>query len=862
MDESGVVLQDESGLFQCGSCKRRYKRLDHLARHTRSHTQSRPYKCSYCSKAFSRADVLKRHVSVHGPSTSRDRQGPVVGGNAPIARGRVVQACQACAVNHLRCTDLKPCSRCEQENLICIWDRSTDSEVSQMDVDSNTASRKFGDIDENSNQRPPVLDPTFDDPDLNGIGNAPANPIQLPSALPSDQVHNSNGNISFPLEIPELNNLCGQWTPMRVSEMDFSTHLELSDIDLRFLDEYNTNIPFEYGSFSADGTNSRPDEQGPLNQYKPVGMSSESFAKSYWRFCPATRDSTRADDPGECKDQVQYPETPISLDRRVTCKRLSTAARDRILMTLVGTCRPENMPKAFMSFPSVELLDTLLQFYLTSPVSRADSFIHSATFDPNEQSPELLAAMISSASILTIDPALAKLGFAFLEHARVAIVGQWEKENDSVRDLELAQAFTIVLEVDLWSGHHRKVEVTERFFQPFLTLLRRSGKLRQSFYPRITVSETDEGEQLQALWRKWSLLESFKRLVFRVIRHDTNASMSLQVNPLISHAEMLIPLPESHCLWQEKTACEWKSAMLAPRALNPDVVLTVADYADDLEGACASDSIADTEVVSTAFLSCVWGFAWEHIQLKLFQRHRPRRWNALIMASRHDEIIKMLNQFQVSFDVYASFAPEVLMKLELIFMHMDIPLEDCQVFAGMQGPEEARKVYPTIREWHESEAARRAIWHAGQIIRIARSMPEGTIRGPSPIMVYHASLALWVYGLLSTSKNKTNQGGDSRAATSGPHSQPVWLDSRDNPSVQRFLQLGSGQPCLRNPSKPDVLDSDDSEDVYLSSPEKTMGAVIGMLRDNFVGTGRPLLIEQTIQLMTGLQNMSRSHTAS
>lgn len=54
-----------------------------------------------------------------------------------------------------------------------------------MNVDSNTSSRKFGDLDENANQTPPVLDPAFDDPDLNGIGNAPANPIQLPSALPS-----------------------------------------------------------------------------------------------------------------------------------------------------------------------------------------------------------------------------------------------------------------------------------------------------------------------------------------------------------------------------------------------------------------------------------------------------------------------------------------------------------------------------------------------------------------------------------------------------------------------------------------------------------------------------------------------------
>lgn len=54
-----------------------------------------------------------------------------------------------------------------------------------MKADSNTASQKFGDVEGDANQRPPVLDPAFDDPDLNGIGNAPANPIQLLSAIPS-----------------------------------------------------------------------------------------------------------------------------------------------------------------------------------------------------------------------------------------------------------------------------------------------------------------------------------------------------------------------------------------------------------------------------------------------------------------------------------------------------------------------------------------------------------------------------------------------------------------------------------------------------------------------------------------------------
>jgi transcription factor STE12 len=40
------------------TCGRLFKRLEHLKRHVRTHTQERPYICSLCNKAFSRSDNL------------------------------------------------------------------------------------------------------------------------------------------------------------------------------------------------------------------------------------------------------------------------------------------------------------------------------------------------------------------------------------------------------------------------------------------------------------------------------------------------------------------------------------------------------------------------------------------------------------------------------------------------------------------------------------------------------------------------------------------------------------------------------------------------------------------------------------
>jgi len=55
-------------------CGRLFKRLEHLKRHVRTHTQERPYLCSLCNKAFSRSDNLAQHRRTH--ETSLDGSAP------------------------------------------------------------------------------------------------------------------------------------------------------------------------------------------------------------------------------------------------------------------------------------------------------------------------------------------------------------------------------------------------------------------------------------------------------------------------------------------------------------------------------------------------------------------------------------------------------------------------------------------------------------------------------------------------------------------------------------------------------------------------------------------------------------------
>jgi transcription factor STE12 len=44
------------------TCGRLFKRLEHLKRHVRTHTQERPYVCGICTKKFSRSDNLAQYI--------------------------------------------------------------------------------------------------------------------------------------------------------------------------------------------------------------------------------------------------------------------------------------------------------------------------------------------------------------------------------------------------------------------------------------------------------------------------------------------------------------------------------------------------------------------------------------------------------------------------------------------------------------------------------------------------------------------------------------------------------------------------------------------------------------------------------
>ncbi|TKA80575.1 hypothetical protein B0A49_00627 [Cryomyces minteri] len=297
----------------------------------------------------------------------------------------------------------------------------------------------------------------------------------------------------------------GTWTPRGLMDFGLETNLELNDLDFSFLETYNSQVPFHLAD-RLDGKPPEDDAAGLNNVAQEAPTTANVLQRSIWRFVPVPHDHGAAEHDHlslpAAESHLESPESCIVVNRRTGVGKLDHPSRDKILGVVLSIYKP-SMSRTFSAFPSVELLDNLLQYFLSSPFSNANTWLHVPSFCPMSKRPELLTAIAAAGAVLAPDPSLRKLGFALQEVVRNYIPIVWEGDNTQIRNLQLSQAFMLQLEIGLWSGNSRKIEIAESFQQPLLTMLRRGGNLRRSNYPVLILQPEDEGQKLHEKWQAW-----------------------------------------------------------------------------------------------------------------------------------------------------------------------------------------------------------------------------------------------------------------------------------------------------------------------------------------------------------------------
>lgn len=349
-------------------------------------------------------DLLLRHSAIHAGEYSGHRSPS--GSQHPLSR-RVTKACKACARAKVKCHDEKPCCRCLKRGIRC-------TPTSRESIPVNTFDEQLRDFNVHQTVFSPDLDCARDgicnDTDSPTVRTGPF-PISAETE-PRSPMHDALSDIAWLTSERPHETL----QPAGTAE-DFPLHLTPDTalyLEPSFADSFLTD--FEFG-----GGWERLITRGRIRQ------ANEAYRTSLWYSAPDQR-STRKDFIGRKPNSPltdEEPETLMKGLRSSAPPRFKQSTRDNLFATLIihaHTQSPECLQDLCAAFPSHALLNTLLHSFFTKQDKKIDSWIHSATFEPNALNMELTAMVVAASSLNTSSPALQRLGMTLRRLLRPLIL--------------------------------------------------------------------------------------------------------------------------------------------------------------------------------------------------------------------------------------------------------------------------------------------------------------------------------------------------------------------------------------------------------------------------------------------------------
>ncbi|KAL4807498.1 hypothetical protein BDV18DRAFT_151524 [Aspergillus unguis] len=819
-------IKDPATLHQCPHCDRTYERPDHLARHVNSHRNERAFQCPTCQ----RGDVLQRHQLIHT-------------GGTPIKnyRDRAIEACQQCAAAKSSCDNSSPCRRCQRKGKQCIRRKSHGHRRSRTTQSyPEETSPGLGDelnIDEMPTSLLDHSQQTYQTPLSFGNGSgAVYSPAGSVSAVPfptntSDcptDAHESFPdltnfpaffeNVMMPSNIPPENGAAQQ--PRGV--FDFMCDSDFASLDgglfgqdvLMDLDQI-----LEYNPSPAT-TSSNPDIS---TEEQITKRRVAAFRKSLWLWVPEKNQTGFSEDrqiPLRDGDMIGSISSlhKTRLEALNIRGKLTSQMRDNIFQLVLAT---GGSRLTVSSFPTAESLDALIKIGI-SKRTETDAWIHPYTLYRQDSRPELLTALVAAGCVCCVMPSVAKAGVLLLEIVRVSLAQLVESDNSVLRDLQYFQASMMWLDIGVFCGYQRKMQIAESNLQPLCTALRRAGAFDRSFYTEIQPDSGLDSYSIAQLWSEWVRQESLIRLAYHLFEHDVEVAAAMNRPGLTSYTEFTLPFPSARDLWLAPTAVAWKDLWMTKYSYASRSALSLRDLLADPSILEHLPDNVDAAVAKSALLhglmSQVWAFRQQASLMDSCTdaRATTRLW----LQSRQDDLLSSMTVIQKAL----VDAPTVsILFSEFALMHVHVSFDSIQRFAGQFGETEARREYPKLRDWSSTKEGRSSIWHAAQVLRTARTVLPFQLRGFDSLAIYHAVLVLWVFGLLRCGEMHAN------VTISSKQSSPVRLDGVDRGSIKAFVDHDIGLPGL-------TLDSGPGDNFCpLTSPRLVMDVGRQVFESNYLG---------------------------
>jgi len=334
--------------------------------------------------------------------------------------------------------------------------------------------------------------------------------------------------------------------------------------------------------------------------------------------------------------------------------------------------------------------------------------------------------------------------------------------------------------------------------------------------------------------------------VFHCYIREAQTSMTTLTNPCLSYSELTLPLPESRNLWFAENALEWKRRYLEKNAGHQKRPPSVGDLFHDVHLLTQNHARLDVQYSISIFLHGFWALILEYRQLSSVHKTRSYANSLggnpnLLLDSRHQELVKDLQSFQLIASGWRDMSPREHLLLNLLMMNLHVSLDDMQLFSGKEGEDQARRIYPVLQQWATSSESRSAVWCAAQVLRYARYFPQDHLKDFYAVAVHHAALTLWTYGVVVRALR--------RQRTASQHqSEAIYLDGSDSIAIQRFIGFDQGRPLINAPAVRGMV-----REASIHDPRACMEIAQDVLRSNFTrGQELPPLVENLCQIIQQL----------
>ena len=361
-------------------------------------------------------DLLTRHEITHDrESDGKER--------LVIRRGdRTAEACLNCSTSKAKCDDQKPCGRCKSKNLIC-----------------KTSARKIAQYRTVEDSDDPGISPPENSTAISYIG------------VSSDAMRLDASDLSFNLGQEQGAHVAQMFEPALAmashrppgyvvpsSAVDPAQHESMvdpfgDDMMMFFSPVNNLFLDVDYNAWNLDFNDFHvpelePHEPSPQSTgtlafksstrtARDLSKGHAAFKESPWLWEPGGVDYVRRDQEGLQINEESIGRSPV-FDRpgqNATRRRMNAVTRDRVFAVVLAGNKD---PIRTLSFPSLELLNYLIHVHFVHDDYQRDSWIHSASFDPDDALPELLVAVIAHGASFISVPAIWQFGLAMQEVVR------------------------------------------------------------------------------------------------------------------------------------------------------------------------------------------------------------------------------------------------------------------------------------------------------------------------------------------------------------------------------------------------------------------------------------------------------------